>query len=114
MAQLKGLVNCQMRKWKRLDSDSEAMRTSPHWSAEVSLCISSPLLWTRGWGLNGWKKFNHPARSRPGDPGLSQFLRQDSRVYTLGIILKRNEAITAIAVADTDYHAGAPFMLERD
>jgi hypothetical protein len=31
---------------------------------------------------------------------------KDSRVYTLGVILKRNEAITAIAVAGTDYQAG--------
>jgi len=114
MAQFRGLVNCQMRKRKRLDSDSEAMRNSPHWSAEVSLYISSPLLWSRGWGLMVGRSSIILLALDPEIRVYRSFCGKDSRVYTLGIILKRNEAITAIAMADTDYHAGAPFMLERD
>lgn len=59
-------------------------------------------------GPDGWKKFNSFLLSlEPKIHVYPSFCDKGSRVYTLGIILQsgNEEAITALAVADTDYHA---------
>ena len=91
-----------MRKWKRPDSgqrgDAEFTSLERRGESLHQLAAIQFILLSLDPQIRVYRSF--------GD--------KDSRVYTLGVILKRNEAITAIAVADTDYHAGAPFMLERD
>ena len=102
-----------MRKWKRPDSGQrgDAEFTSLERRSESLHQLAATV--EQRLGLMVGRSSIHPALSRPPDPGLSQFGDKDSRVDTLGIILKRNEAITAIAVADTDYHTGGTLCAGR-
>ena len=58
-------------------------------------------------GPDGWKKFNSSCSLSTPRSGFIAVLATKIPVFILSeSLLKRNEAITVIAVADTDYPAG--------
>lgn len=58
-------------------------------------------------GADGWEKFNSFLHSlQPQIRVYRSFCDNRSEVRTLGVTLQSNDSMTAIAVVDTDYHAG--------